>query len=247
MRAKTTSTEPTDIRSIPEEWTFKADEVAENFDAHVRSQLPWYDLATRAVAHIARHYLPPSGGRLYDLGASNGNIGRSLAKEIVGRGAEYVAIDDSEEMVSKFDAPGRIVCADVSEFEFEPFDVAVCFLCLMFVPLAKRGKVLANLKRAARPGAVIIVVDKDNAPSGYPSVVLHRMTLAMKAEAGVAPDLIVAKEMSLGGIQRPVDLRDLRDLLPWKPVDFFRFGEFYGVFAEIPAGQAYVKVETYKE
>jgi len=245
MHKKTTRAE--DLRTIPEEWTFKADEVAENFDAHVRSQLPWYDLATRAVAHIARHYIPPSGGLVYDLGASNGNIGRALAKEIVGRGADYVAIDDSEEMVAKFDAPGRIVCADVSEFEFEPFDVAICFLCMMFVPLAKRGKVLANLNRAAKPGAVIIVVDKDLAPTGYPSVVLHRMTLAMKAEAGVSPELIVAKEMSLGGIQRPTDLRDIRDLLPWKPVDFFRFGEFYGIFAEFPSQQAYVQVRGYNE
>jgi tRNA (cmo5U34)-methyltransferase len=245
MHKKTTRAE--DIRTIPEEWTFKADEVAENFDAHVRSQLPWYDLATRAVAHIARHYIPPSGGLVYDLGASNGNIGRALAKEIVGRGADYVAIDDSEEMVAKFDAPGRIVCADVSEFEFEPFDVAVCFLCLMFVPLAKRGRLITKLKRAAKPGAVIVIVDKDIGPSGYPSVVLHRMTLAMKAEAGVAPELIVAKEMSLGGIQRPSASKDIRDLLPHPPIDFFRFGEFYGVFAQFPEHCAYVTVEGYHD
>ena len=54
---------------IPREWTFENTDVASGFDRHVREQLPWYDLVTGAVAHIARHYIPKDG-LVYDIGAS---------------------------------------------------------------------------------------------------------------------------------------------------------------------------------
>ena len=61
---------------IPSEgsWSFDADGIADAFDDHVREQLPWYDLATDALIHIARHYIP-EGGIVYDIGASTGNMG----------------------------------------------------------------------------------------------------------------------------------------------------------------------------
>lgn len=42
---------------IPREWTFENTSVASAFDKHVREQLPWYDMVTGALAHIARHYI----------------------------------------------------------------------------------------------------------------------------------------------------------------------------------------------
>ena len=63
---------------IPTNWTFETSGVAQGFDRHVREQLPWYDLATNAILHVARHYIPENG-LVYDFGASTGNIGRALA------------------------------------------------------------------------------------------------------------------------------------------------------------------------
>ena len=62
---------------IPTNWTFETSGVAKGFDRHVREQLPWYDLATNAILHVARHYIPENG-LVYDFGASTGNIGRAL-------------------------------------------------------------------------------------------------------------------------------------------------------------------------
>jgi malate dehydrogenase (oxaloacetate-decarboxylating)(NADP+) len=42
---------------IPTDWTFRNADVAKGFDRHVREQLPWYGIATGAVAHIARHFV----------------------------------------------------------------------------------------------------------------------------------------------------------------------------------------------
>ena len=64
---------------IPSNWTFEDSDVAKNFNKHVREQLPFYDLVTNAISHIARHYVPENG-LVYDVGASTGNIGKSITE-----------------------------------------------------------------------------------------------------------------------------------------------------------------------
>ena len=54
-----------------------------------------------------------------------------------------------------------------------------------------------------------------------------RLALAGKLSAGVEADEIIAKELSLGGIQRPIDPEILGDAVEW-----FRFGDFAGWIIE---------------
>ena len=163
---------------IPDNWTFKTKEIAQGFDNHVREQLPWYDLATDAVAHIARHYIP-TDGLVYDIGASTGNIGNSIRDVIEDRHCTFVAIEES--------------------------DFAVCFLLVMFVPIYKRKGFLNVLKRKLRPGGAIVIVDKVTTPGGYAGTVLRRMAMKFKLDAGVDAESVLKKELSLAGYQRPID------------------------------------------
>ena len=93
---------------IPQNWTFKSDHIADHFDQHDREQLPRYDLATFATAQMARHYVP-QGGNVYDIGCATGNMGRVLAGTLSDHEASLIAIDDSDEMCAKYDAPGEVV------------------------------------------------------------------------------------------------------------------------------------------
>jgi tRNA (cmo5U34)-methyltransferase len=54
------------------------------------------------------------------------------------------------------------------------------------------------------------------------------LTLAGKVAAGVPAEEIVAKELSLGGVQRPLDPRELGPGF----IEWFRFGDFAGWLAE---------------
>jgi tRNA (cmo5U34)-methyltransferase len=211
---------------IPQKWTFEDADVASGFDLHVREQLPWYDIVTGAIAHVVRHYLP-NKGRCYDIGASTGNIGRAIAETIKERNAELIAIEKSKEMASIYSAPGKCVVADAMDVEFLPYDVAICFLVLMFLTPGKRKQWVQSLANQLRPGGALIIVDKVSAPSGYLGTVFHRMTLAGKVASGVNPSDIIAKELSLSGVQRPLDIRLINNLTP-SPVEIFRFGEFAG-------------------
>jgi tRNA (cmo5U34)-methyltransferase len=210
---------------IPRNWTFDDQAVAAGFERHVREQLPWYEIATGAVAHVARHYLP-TGGLVYDLGAATGNIGRALAPTLEARDAHLIAVEPSAEMAAIYSGPERthLVVERAEAIEFQPFDVAIAFLTLMFVAPAERKPLLDRLVSTARTGGAIIIFDKCEAEWGYVGTVLWRLALAGKLAAGVDPAEIVAKELSLSGVQRPIP----RGLLPENAVEFFRFGEFAG-------------------
>lgn len=213
--------------NIPTDWTFKTIEVADGFNKHVREQLPWYDLISGAVAHVARHYMP-HGGRVYDLGCSTGNIGTILDSAISARSISFVPIDNSKAMKAIYSGPGEIVIADVAEVEFAEFDVAISFLCLMFLTIQSRAVVLDRLVEKCKPGGAVIVVDKIESCGGYVGTILSRLAMAGKLAAGVDAGQILAKEMSLAGIQRPLAESEL----PGNAQRIFQFGEFVGWIIE---------------
>ena len=215
---------------IPSNWTFETPEVVAGFDRHVREQLPWYDLATNAITHIARHYIP-EGGLVYDLGAATGNIGRAIAPVLSDRSARLIGIEPSAEMVKRYDAPGEIVCGKAEEIEYEAFDLAVVFLTLMFIEPRKRIQLMNHLRLACRPGGAIVVFDKLEPVGGYLSTVFYRLTLAGKRAAGVTSEEIVEKELSLSGVQRPI----LESQLGGSAYLWFKFGDFAGWVIERPA------------
>lgn len=211
----------------PGEWTFKGKAIAEAFDQHVREQLPWYDLATASVAHIARHYIP-TDGLIYDVGCSTGNIGRAIADTLSSRRARLVGIEASAEMAARYAGPGEVVISPAETFDFAPCDLIVSFLTLMFVPPAQRIGLIARMRDAVRPGGAVVIFEKVEPGSGYPATVLWRLALAGKVQAGVDPAEIVSKELSLSGVQRPLSPAEIGP----DAVEFFRFGDFAGWLIE---------------
>lgn len=211
---------------IPADWSFKRLDVADAFDAHVREQLPWYDLATGAMVHVARHYIP-HGGTVYDIGASTGNVGRALEPVLSARGARLLALDDSEQMRSVYSGPGEFVVADAVTHDYEPFDVAVAFLTFMFIKPAQRRTLVAKLRERVKFGGAIIIFDKAPLATGYAGTIMWRLALAGKIAQGVDAESVIAKELSLAGVQRPVSA-----YLFGSAVEFFRFGDFAGWLIE---------------
>ena len=207
---------------VPTNWTFKSNEVADGFDRHVREQLPWYDLMAGAVSHIARHYIPDDG-RVLDLGCSTGNMGTLLADTLMLRRVDFIPVDNSDQMVKNYAGPSTPVLADLQNWSIPEFDVAICFLSLMFIPPRDRDALLLSLRTQMRVGGALIIVDKAESRGGYLGTILARLTLAGKVSSGTSAEDIVTKELSLIGVQRPIEARHLHDA-----VQVFQFGEFAG-------------------
>ncbi len=208
--------------TIPKNWTFETPEIATTFDDHVRQQLPWYDLATSAVAHLVRHYLPKHG-HVYDIGASTGNIARAISQTLQDRHATLTALETSPTMREQYAGPGHLLPEQAEHHVYQAFDVAVLFLTLQFIPQQHRQLLLERLKATCRQGGAIILVDKYNSAGTYANLALYRLTLAAKHQSGASPEDIIAKELSLTGVQRPLETGVTDGWL-----EFFRFGEFAG-------------------
>ena len=208
---------------IPSEggWTFENAEIAGAFDDHVREQLPWYDLATGIVAHLVRHYLPERG-LMYDIGASTGNVSRSVLRTIEDRHATVIPIEPSQEMIDLYKGAGVPVKSSAEDFDFQEFDVSVLFLTLMFVPVGERPSLISKLIGKCKPGGCVIIFDKTPPRGGYISTALSRLALAGKVATGLSADEILKKELSLSGCQRPFECN-----IPGA-VEVFRFGDFAG-------------------
>ncbi len=212
---------------MPEHWTFKNKGVAANFEKHVREQLPWYDVATKSVEHIARHYIP-KGGLVYDIGASTGNMGRTLAPLLTERSASLVSIEESADMAKLWNAPGKLEVVDALKYDFQMYDFGVLFLVLMFLPICERKDFVMKLRSMIRPGGALVIVDKITTPPGYVGTCLRRMAMKWKLDSGATGEEIVRKELSLAGYQRPLNPNIF---FPFG-VEWFRFGEFAGWIIE---------------
>jgi len=110
------------------------------------------------------------------------------------------------------------VPAEKLDMTSNPPDLVVMFLCAMFMPISIRAKALDRLFGQIKPGGAMIIFDKTPANPGYSGTVLWRLALTGKVSAGVDAKDIVAKEISLPGVLRPLSL----DELPGVPAEFFK-------------------------
>jgi tRNA (cmo5U34)-methyltransferase len=206
------------------DWTFETKEIAKGFSKHVNQHLPWYPLATNLIKCIVENYLP-RGGTLLDIGASRGNITKELSTLIYSRDIIAKSYEISVEMVNQFEGVGELFVKDAEDID-ERFDVAICYLTLMFNSVEKRYRILDKLRLKLRQGGCVIIVEKfDVEEGGYDATVLRRMTMRQKLDSGVDAEEIVDKELSLAGVQRPLRLSELDEFYT---TEFFRVGEFRG-------------------
>ena len=211
---------------IPDKWTFKNEDVAKGFDNHVREQLPWYELVSDAVVHIVKNYAN-DGALIYDIGASTGNFNILLSDIINDRNITFIGLENSPEMISQYKGNDKVILCDAIDYDYENFDIAICFLTLMFVPFNKRKDFISRLTSKIKSGGCLIVVDKVESVGGYFSTVLYRMALMEKLKT-TTPENILKKELSLSGVQRPIR----RGMFDGISSEFFRFGDFVGWIIE---------------
>jgi tRNA (cmo5U34)-methyltransferase len=216
-------------------WTFESEEIADKFNDHVREQLPWYDMVSDAVAYIVRNYLT-EGERITDHGSSTGNMIHKLLPLVTERKATIHGIEKSFSMYQKmqerfFDL--HLEClsleaGDICDYGFEESQVHIIFLTLMFVPVHKRQELLDTIKQKTKKGGVIIIVDKILDHNGYFATVLKRLGMHWKIQQGAQLEDVIQKEMSLAGVQIPIDSELIKD-----GKEFFRMGEFAGWVIEV--------------
>ena len=234
-------------------WTFKDDEIANTFDHHVRTQLPFYDMVLDSLASIIKNFLP-KGGHITDIGCSTGNLYFKLIDDIKERNAVYHGVDSSKEMIQRFQErcdkfspkpkprnvltdPYRMIEMELDEFWenggmrnsslselWAKPNVFVMNLTFMFLSPDTREKWLEFMKSQVRSHGAVIIVDKCREEKGHLSTIYQRMLWDFKSKNYSLED-IVKKELSLRGVQIP----ERRKLFIDHGFDeWFRYGDFSG-------------------
>lgn len=217
---------------MTKQWTFNDPETVINFNNHIRSHLPWYDLMHDTVAHLIKNYLPQEG-KVVDFGASTGNLVAKILPTVKERFGEVHAIDTSHEMRNymelRFSKEIETTHVKVAPYSsLMEAEIYIACLTLSFVNPIRREDVLKDMvERAER---AVIIVDKVETRSEYLSAVLRRLTTQMKLDAGVSAEEALTKDLSLSGVQIPVKPYELLAGYDAKP--FFRVGEFAGWIIE---------------
>jgi len=114
--------------------------------------------------------------------------------------------------------------SDVTRGDLPKADVYILFLTMMFIPIEKRKALIDSMRANCKQGGVIVVVDKVCDHGGYFATVLKRLTMHFKLQQGAKPEDVLIKEMSLAGVQIPIDPA----ILGTDAKQFFRMGEFAG-------------------
>ncbi len=203
------------------DWMFAP--IASEFRSHVREQLPWYEVATSLTCDLATHFITRSSA-VYDLGAADGNIGRSLSQVLKQRECDFIPIEADPTMAETYTGPGTVVVRDAADVEYLPFSVTISFLTLMFLAPPDRKRLLARIIKSCEPGGAIILVERMLPMGGEAGLAFTRSVLIEKLRNGADPAAVATKEVSLAGVQRPLSL----DELPSGSIPFFRAYDFVG-------------------
>jgi tRNA (cmo5U34)-methyltransferase len=212
------------------QWTFDDPKVVEGFNEHIRTHLPFYEMMHDMVAYLIKNYLP-SEGSVVDLGASTGNLIHKILPTLIQREASVVAVDNSYEMIKDIDTRfNEEIKSGIVHTKFhclfDSHDIYVACLVLSFVPVNERQEMINKMIENAT--TAVIIVDKIIDHDGYLASVLRRLTIHMKLKAGVGKVQALEKEMSLAGVQIPLDPAMLGEDAKL----FFRVGEFAGWIIE---------------
>lgn len=215
------------------QWTFEGNAVVKIFDDHIRKHLPWYDMMHDMVIHLVRNYITDNTN-VVDFGASTGNLVHKILKLAETTDLGIIAVEKSiamqEHMEERFgnlvDHDLLTITGNIFDIQTERIDVYIACMTLSFINTSEREKIIDHMLRHAK--RAVIIVDKVGDYQGYLSAVMRRMTIQMKLNAGVTPEEALLKEMSLSGVQVPLDPRTLGR----GAKEFFRMGEFAGWIIE---------------
>ncbi len=225
---------------IPEKWSFDAEGVADNFNQHVREQLPWYDMMWDAVDMLLRHYVS-EGCAILDVGASTGELMRRCGWIDNVNESRVMAIEPSEKMAKVLSRDGlydKVYKMTVDwydgnrryEQDYPKKDVILCILTVQFWgQQVNQKRILGELyENHLNDGGVLIVVDKfEQAP--LLSLPMKRLGWEAKLKNGATYEDVMKKELSLVGVQVPLPKAyEPRDLICKIGELFFKYGEFEG-------------------
>ena len=128
------------------------DNVVKVFDDMVKRSVPGYESMIQMVGLVARMH-GKDNTNYYDLGSSTGAITLAIALNNNHKNNQFIAIDNSPEMVNECQKNLsskiknlKVFCSDVNDIEIENASIVVLNLTLQFIDINSREMLSKNIK-----------------------------------------------------------------------------------------------------
>lgn len=186
-------------------WEF-TDEVAADFDRHVRQSVPFYDVIQDAVAELS-DWLAPDHSRIVDLGVSTAETFRRITDRHPDRVFHFIGYDTSPAMLAAASrkVPDLATVARPIEdgLEHRHADLTLALFTLQFLAPALREHVLADAHDRCSPGGALIIAEKVRVPDSRWFEMGAELSWDYKAERGIPDASIRTKARAIRGVLRP--------------------------------------------
>ena len=186
---------------------FRFDEdVVKVFDDMVRRSVPGYDSMIQMVGLVARMY-GQDNTNYYDLGSSTGAISLAIALNNKNKNNQFIAIDNSAEMVKKCQANLsnkidnlQVLCSDITDAEINNASIVVLNLTLQFISVGSRVALLKKIYDGLNPGGVLIISEKIHFEDSETQDHITKLHLDFKRENGYSELEIANKRQAIENV-----------------------------------------------
>ncbi|MEM1229700.1 MAG: carboxy-S-adenosyl-L-methionine synthase CmoA [Pseudomonadota bacterium] len=180
--------------------------VVDVFPDMIRRSVPGYETVLPIGGMIAAQALPP-GGRLYDLGCSQGASTAAVLARLDDRDCNIIGIDNSEPMLTSaraliVDPRVTFVEADLTDFRFESANVVLANYVLQFLEPAARLALLKRLRTALAPGGLMLLTEKIHLDDPALDATFDALHLDFKRANGYSELEVAGKRSALERVMR---------------------------------------------
>lgn len=192
-------------------WRF-TEQVADEFPAHVRAQVPFYD-EIQSLIWQASDWLVPAGAQVADLGAATGITCAGIAARHPDREIRFALYDTSAAMLKHAAEELRgLPGGRRSTFHERRVQdgllhsgaaLTLALFTLQFLPAADRVPALRAARESAAPGGALLVAEKVRLRDSRWAEIACDVSHDWKAAHGVSDAAIRAKAAALRGVLVP--------------------------------------------
>lgn len=142
--------------------------VAEVFPDMIQRSVPGYSNIITAIGMLAGRFVTDNSN-VYDLGCSRGAGILSIRRNIEGKTANIIGVDNSEPMVERCrhhlsayhsDIPVEVLCEDIRNIDIQNASMVVLNFTLQFLPPEDRLALLTKIYQGLNPNGVLVLSEK---------------------------------------------------------------------------------------
>lgn len=180
--------------------------VVDVFPDMIRRSVPGYETVLPIGGMIAAQALP-AGGRLYDLGCSQGASTAAVLARLDDRACTIVGVDSSAPMLESArsligDGRVQFLQAELETLSFEPADVVLLNYVLQFLAPDDRLDLLQRIRAALRPDGLLLLTEKIHLDDVDRDATFDALHLDFKRANGYSELEVAGKRNALERVMR---------------------------------------------